>query len=146
MRTPGTTRAPEVVDALIELADRIDDCTVMDGPVAAIKQGTTIAIAVGQPAVISTMQLMEGLAIRYLETVSVTCNVWSWSGGSKVKPHRDRCKEVLDALKAQLQEDSTLGGVCDQVTLGDKFAWAPETDEQGTSMAVGFTINARATI
>lgn len=146
MITPGTTRVPDVVDALLVLAGRIDDCKVEDGPAFKVTKGTTIAIGVGEPAVIATKELLEGLAIRYRETVSVTCNLWSWSGGSKVKPHRDRCKEVLDALKAQLDEDSTLGGVCDRVNLGQQFAWLPESDKDGVSVTVGFTIDAMAMI
>lgn len=148
MRAPWRSVAPEVVDKLVTIAQDIPDCAVLDGPTPkrVVDKGSTFAVGVGEAAITSSRQRMEGLAIRYLETTQITCTVWSWSGGTELKRHRYRCEEILDALDTKLRTDVTLDGICDQVGFGPDFIWVPQVDSKGASYAVGFTVEVKATI
>lgn len=145
MSPPLSTCVPAAVDALVTIARGIPDCAVLDGPTPrGPAAGATIAVGVGDPAVSSVVEVLEGLTISYLETSLIVCNVWSWSGGTELKPHRDRCAQIVEQLDTAIRADVTLGGICDQVTFGPDWQWTPEVDTAGASYTVAFTIRVKA--
>lgn len=157
MRTPQPSRVPEVVDAVLALADAyaVDEkaagraVAVLDGPSPKSLKGDVIAVGVGENSVIVENVVAQGMAIHYTETVDVVCNLWSWTGATKraaVKGHRDRCGDMLAALVAKMRDDPTLDGVCDQAVLGESLVWQQENDSAGASCAVGFTVRVKSNI
>lgn len=152
MKPPMSSRVPEAVDALVELAQAmkadgvVDD--VFDGPtpMGATKNHTAIAVFVTPEAAVVEQQPMSGWGTVYQEAFDVVCNIISWSGGDAVRPHREACLEILDDLKTRLTADPQLGGVCDRAYLGRRARWIPVNDDNGASVEVAFTVRVEATV
>jgi hypothetical protein len=143
-----TTRVPEVVAALVAVAEALRVAgtvgLVIDGPqprAAAAKGTTGLAVAVTDRAVESRLAKMAGLDVgRYEETVETVCGAWSWSGGTDLAPHRAKCAEIHAAFMDALRADVHLGGICEQVVMGTRSLWTPQSDSQGASYFLAFSV------
>jgi hypothetical protein len=151
MRPPQDSRVPAVVDALVgiasdmKIAGEIDN--YLDGPTPkVIPMGRTLAVFVSDRAVESRTELMQGMGTAYQETFDVVCNLFSWSGGTDTKFHRDTAYAVLSDFKTRLTADQKLGGACDRAYLGSQSVATPQNDSDGCSVAIAFTVRAQATI
>lgn len=146
-----TTRVPEVVAALVTVAGALKTAgtidMVQDGPQAKgpTKNSVGLAIAVTDTAVVSTLAPMTGYdAGRYSEKIEVTCNAWSWSGGSDLAQHRVGVAAVHAAFMDACRADEHLSGICEQVVMGVRTLWTPQNDSEGVSYFLAFTVVALA--
>lgn len=143
-----TTRVPEVVAALVAVAEGLREAgtvgLVIDGPqpkAAAAKGTTGLAVAVTDRAVESRLAKAPGLDPgRYEETVEVTCGAWSWSGGADLERHRVKCADIHAEFMDALRADVRLGGIVQQVVMGTRSLWTPQSDSQGASYFLAFTV------
>jgi hypothetical protein len=106
------TAIPQVLDALVAvLKAALPGVSVFDGPAAeyAGTEGASVGASTEDVAV--EFDLPAAGLVSTGERDSITCMVWSGSGGTVFKPHRDRCNEMLRAVTQAIEADDTLGGV-----------------------------------
>lgn len=118
------TAIPAVLDALVEVFRvALPGVPVFDGPAAeyAGTEGASVGASTEDMAV--EFELPDrGLGSRG-ERDQVVCLVWSGSGGTVFKPHRDRVDVMLAAVVDGLSRNPTLGGAVSRaVAVGGVFA------------------------
>lgn len=143
-----TTRVPAVVDALIAaFTEALPNAQVVDGPRTAQELADDVVI-VGQfsdaGSVRSTQVRQQGLGSRPQETFTVQCVLSSWSGTPGMRARRVRAGEMLAAVDTALRADMTLGGVADNVTLGENIEWLQDQTNSGPVCEVAFEVTGRA--
>lgn len=147
MRPPQPSRVPTVVDALVAALRVTPGISVFDGPAPVTPQSDGIAVgAEADASFIVQNQPQTGLQRAYGESVSVICLAWSASGSTTMKPRRDRCAALLEAVADTLRNDPTLGGACDLCWLGPDMEWLQQSNTSGAMCSVGFTVTARTNI
>lgn len=106
------TAIPAVLDALTDLfRTSLPGVPVFDGPAAdyAGTEGASVGASAEDVAI--EFDLPAAGLVSTGERDTVTCMVWSGSGATVFKPHRDRVNEMLRAVIDGLDRDPTLGGV-----------------------------------
>lgn len=147
---PQSSRVPIVVRALVALGERMrssgDVDVVLFGPTpkGATKNSRTLAFFVGDPGVSVDVAPASWDQQTYVETVEVTCNAISWSGGVDTSPHLDACGAMWDALRSLIEGDPRLGGVCELATMGRRERWSPLSDSAGASVVLAFTVRVQS--
>jgi hypothetical protein len=156
MGIPAPSSLPAVVDALWGLAqqalaaDVIDEALYGPTPKGATPNQRMLAVFVGAPGATSRIQPIPGYdGVGYTEQVDVNCNAISWTGASDplaIQRHLDAVYQILADLKSRIEGDPTLGGVCEQATLGQSHTPFPVNDSGGSSVELAFTIRTTAYI
>jgi hypothetical protein len=150
MSIPQPHRLPVVVRALVALGQRMKTANDVDivlfgpTPKGATKGARTLALFVGNPGATVSLDTASWDQQTYVETVEVTCNAISWSGGTDVSPHMDACGAMWDSLRALVEGDPKLGGVCELATMGRREVWTPVSDSEGASVALAFTVRVQS--
>lgn len=78
-----------------------------------------------------------------LQTFDVLGLLWSLSGDDTAKPSRDRCDVLIEALRATLLADKTLGGVVTDAFLTD-LTWQQVDTSEGRGCSVEYTVAIQA--
>lgn len=154
MRPTLTTRAPAVVDGLLELlraAPVFEWVQVLDGPALSMAdvERDSIAVAPGtedQAGVMCTYDQQPGLGNAYVEQVEVVVALASHRGDVDMKASRDRVSELLAGLQEVLRANRTRAGAWDQIGFGPEVVWHPVQSTAGATCAVGITVVARSVI
>lgn len=139
---------PDAIDGLKALCDSAapSGWTVVDGPpVRAIQKLVAVAFtgADGEAAVEDTDELSGPSLGRDLERYRITSQVSAWAGNGEVSARRREVFDTLDAIKAALNADKTLGGAVELARFAGK-AYAPSRDDPGPTVAVNFTVEVQA--
>jgi hypothetical protein len=145
MKPPAGTRVGDVTDALLVSLATISGVNVVDGPnPKTLPLNDTIEIGTG--TISARNEKAAGLGIAYTENLTIPMRVWSFSGDYDMKSRRDRCVDLMDAVRALLTADVKLGGACDQALIGPSWAAIPYSDDTGVSYQIGFTITVKTNI
>lgn len=106
------TAIPAVLDALVlAVSAALPGVQVFDGPAADYAGTEGVSVGASTEDVAVEFEFPAAGLVTSGERDTVTCMVWSGSGGTVFKPHRDRCNELLAAVVAAVDRDPTLGGV-----------------------------------
>jgi hypothetical protein len=106
------TAIPQVLDALVAVfRAALPGVQVFDGPAAEYAGTEGVSVGASTEDVAIEFELPSAGLASTGEQDTVTCMVWSGSGGTVFKPHRDRCDEMVRAVVTALDTDPTLGGV-----------------------------------
>lgn len=81
----------------------------------------------------------NGLARRVTEEFTIACSLYSGDGEADMTDHRADVAAAFQAIDDGLVDDPTLGGIVEYARLGDA-TWISIADDQGTAVAVGYTI------
>lgn len=147
-----TTRVDAVVTGLLAAwRTAMPTVSILDGPRAA--QGLkreVLQVGVGNDenanAYESETELQEGLGARLAETITVHCDLSTWSGNAAAEmgPLRTRLTALLAAIDTGFRADQRLGGACDRIHLGPRARWYPLQSEDGAGMGIEFSVVAQA--
>jgi hypothetical protein len=146
MSVPQPTRVPLAVRALVAIgeamkaADKVDIVLLGPTPQGATHNARTLAFLVSGVAADVNRRVIPGQVDVYSESLDVTFNAISWSGGTDIGVHMDACADMLSELKARIGSDPTLGGVCEYATIGARETWATANDREGASVALAGTV------
>jgi hypothetical protein len=106
------TAIPAALDALTAIFRvALPGVPVFDGPAAEYAGTEGASVGASAEDVAIEFDLPAAGLVTTGERDTVTCMVWSGSGGTVFKPHRDRCDEMVRAVVAALDADPTLGGI-----------------------------------
>lgn len=145
MRPPQATRIGAVIDALLAACSAIPNLSVIDGPTTEAPRRDLLAIGVGNESMMVT-QTQRGLGVAYTEEAQIVCGLSSWSGSAGVKPRRDRCIDLLGQIRAIIDADPRLGGVCDLALMGPQTSWQQGNGSAGSWCSVGFSVQVRTSV
>lgn len=148
MKPQLPSRVPVVLDKLIELFDAATtDVQIIDGPPVGGEStlgADVLIIAHGtpdEPGVTTEMDLQTSLGrTSYVERVSTTVVISSYSGDTNMKARRDRAAVILAAVKDSLDDNQVVAAVWDKAYLGENMLWYPVQTTEGASCAVGFRV------
>ena len=150
MTPPTEARVVAVLDALLAIAGTVSGVTVLDCDTNTDPMADVIAIGYSNAdPVVVDVQDQASWASAYVETITIVCLVWSWSGSVEYAPRRQRCRDMITALRTGIAADRTLGGWCGEARLGALFAWrqrlsgGDQDNASGAYVSVGFSVEVR---
>ena len=150
MQPSSTTRVPALVAALAAAAQSaLPTLKVITGPLVAVPPNDYLLVAVstrpGEPAVRARQDLEAGgLTPRPVETITVHCLASTWAGSQDLNARLTRLGQILAALDLALRADPDLGGVVDQVGIGEDLEWWTGQNPDGAIAEVDFDVTAQA--
>ncbi|MEV7908513.1 hypothetical protein [Streptomyces anulatus] len=135
---------PAVLDELLARARlALPGVQVLDGQPTTDTEPDVIAIgftgAPGEPVVEATEERAQLAASPDRERYDVTCLASAWIGDDDARKARDRAFELLETFRAELQRDSTLGGLVLSARLA-VISFAPEQTSQGAVATIRFAV------
>lgn len=142
---PQGTLIPAAFDALMAGFNVATDpaVQVLDGLPTQWPKSECVVVGVsvpGQPGIQQRLDF-DARTLGYRESFDVTCAIWSWGDSeSTMKTVRDRCADMLDALRLWVGEHRDLDGIAFDVRLGQNLAWVPRNRGDGAECTVGFTV------
>lgn len=149
---PMSTAADQVITGLLEvLAEALPDAQILDGPAVQDLENDTLAIGVGDPAVIVNRRGEPGFGGRITETGDVVCVISCWDGDVSVAKKRRRAVAMLTTIEATLRDNPHLvcetypDGAVDDCWIGDAGELL-QRQQAGALVALGFTIHYEAHI
>lgn len=151
MQQDTTTRVDAVLTALLtEFRTLFPTADVLDGPSTADDNRDTVLV-VGTSndehgSAYESEQTVEGFAYRPMETITVHCELSTWSGNdsSGQAPLRTALVADLGQIDLYLRQHPTLSGVCDQAYLGNRFRYFVLQSPDGPGCGVAFDVHAMA--
>lgn len=115
----STTSYPAVIDALLERlgqAPALAGVQILDGQptrnITVDPDVIVVGFSTERPDMEVTQSRNNLAATRDQETYDLVCLVSAWRGDPGIKPVRDRCAELIDAINGVLIADRRLGGAC----------------------------------
>lgn len=141
---PGTTRIPQIIDALIPLAAEATGLQVTDGAHigeiddSALCIGLTLAETAGYAVIVSKVP-GAGRA-RYREDFTIRCMLSLWTGLTETGTLRTAAGVHLGALADALTAEPQRDGAWDRIGFGDQSEWIPLQTPQGATMTVIFSV------
>jgi hypothetical protein len=147
-----TTRVPAVITALLaSLTTSLPTVHVMDGPRAAQDlPDNVLQVGIGNEdsaeAYSSDTEVQPGLSGRLVETITVNCELSTWSGDqvAGIASLRTLIGGWLATIDTGLRADQQLTATCDRVHLGPRARWYGIQSPDGAGIGVRFQITARA--
>lgn len=103
---------PAAIDGLVALfAANVRDVQIVDGPPTENIRNDVIGVGLApqEPSDVEATNTIAGLDAD-LEQFTVVCVARSWSGNNSLKAQRDRTYRAVDAAKAAIKANPTLGG------------------------------------
>ena len=149
---PTTTRVDVVLPALLTAwRTAFPAASVLDGPRAAQDlRDDVLVVGVGNgdnaEAYTVEREQQEGLDARIIETITVNCELSTWSGdaAAEMAPLRTRLVSMLAAIDVLAKADQRLGGACDGFFMGPRERWWPLQSSDGPGMGVEFSVVAKS--
>lgn len=150
---------PAVIDALVLALQPLKSASpkafVLDGPLRQWPKSDAVVIGVGRSE--SAGQRLDaeqrrGGMVGYREAVEVICAAYSWVEGidadapGVVKARRDRAMDLFESVRAVLDANPTLGGVCERAMLAGDTALIQANDGDGARVTIGFAVHAYQTV
>lgn len=147
-----TTRVDVVVSALVTAwRTGFPDVSVLDGPRAAQALADDVLVvgvgnSDGDEAYASQTDVQDGLSGRLVETITINCELTTWSGdhAAEMAPLRTHLAGILAAIDAGFRADQQLAGTCDRIHLGPRARWYGLQSDDGPGMGVEFSVTAKA--
>jgi hypothetical protein len=105
---------PGVLDALCQVlrtSSALTGVAVLDGPEAKTASNEGIVVGASREDVAVEFDLPAGGMASTGERDTITCLVWSGSGATAFKAHRDRVDQLLTGVETALAADRTLRGL-----------------------------------
>lgn len=135
---------PEVCDALVaRLTLALGSSTVFDGPPTRFLGGAGVAVGVTRADMASEFNVNPAdVAGGLSEELSIHVLVWSGSGNTTFKQHRDIVAANVQGVFDVITQDRTIGGVVDtsDVTSG---TWMQDQTGEGALVTCEITIYVR---
>lgn len=147
------TRVDDVVDALIAKLGTLFPAgtEILDGPRAAQTLGDlVIQVGVGNSdraeAYLSETVVQPGLGERLAETITLYCEMSTWSGDQDhgLQPMRSALAANLGLIDNAFRSDPMLGGAVDRVWLGARTRWYALQSPDGAGCGLEFSVTAKA--
>src|SRR5690242_21242497 len=129
---------PDAIDGLFALCRRAvpDGWLVVDGPPTQTKQRLVCVAFTGEhgEVAIEDTDTLSGPSLgRDAEKYEITSQVSAWAGNGTIGARRREVFDVLDAIKAELDADKTLGGAVELARFAGK-AYAPSSTDPGPTV------------
>lgn len=135
------SRLPEAIDGLYTLwkaAESLAAVKVLDGDPVTYVGGEYLSVGLASDDVTTeVVSERSGMGSRRSEVAEIPCAVWSASGGTEIKPHRDRAFELFALAVAELEATRPAGAPRAEVT---GYAYRPRRGSKGCGVAVEFTV------
>ncbi len=77
------------------------------------------------------------------ESADITCAIRSWGGGTDIRSRRERAYELLAEIRAEVDEDNTLGGAVGQAEVAGSV-YMPSQGKRGVVVDVVVTVRVLA--
>lgn len=156
-RTPASSIPAAIAGLLtvLQADSALSDVTITDGPQLVEPSLGRAELRIGsggdaEDTLSASSQLGDSSLRRgdSTETVELRCHVEYWLDGEPVQPCRTVVFAVVDAVKAALVRDPTLGGAVRRSRLTGELTYSAGRLENGTGVetgaAVAFTVRADA--
>lgn len=146
---PQLTTVPTVIDALLtafrEIPDSLDTAygtlQVHDGPTYSSSAHDIIAVGVGDPGVVHQI-IPQNRGVALNESYDIRWLQWSWTGSRDMAKHRERCLEVVSAMREAV--DGLEVEFVNAIRFGESFTWTQSTSGEGCCCSVSGSINVAA--
>jgi len=134
---------PAAIDALVDrITARLGrGVTVIDGPPTVNATGDLVAIGLGPTDVLAVESTSSIAGLRGArESFPIICLARSWSGNASVRDQRTRTYRLVDAVRAELEEDMTLGRAVTRARFGGDTYTPWRHDSGAVVVDVPFTV------
>lgn len=145
------TRVPEVRDELFaRCTTAMTEWQVFDGPPGQTSYDPNVLVIGHQGlssglSVESEVTRQEGLGHRLREEFEISCILSTHAGDtSAFAALRQTLHAGLEQVEQILKADVGLGGICDALTFGPSMNWMEESNQNGSTAEVLFSIVGRA--
>lgn len=148
-----STRVPAIRDELFaRLSAAMTEWQCFDGPPAAVEYEENVLVVGHQSTgggftVENEVTRQQGMGHRYSEVFEIGCVLSSTSGDEQVfSALRATLLGGLEQIEAILKADRALGGLCDLLGLGSGMNWVEESNRNGSTAEVLFSIVGRSVL
>lgn len=142
----SATSVPPVIDALVAAFNTIEGLYAHDGPEPEPKYDDYLQVAVGPNAIAGNNDHEPGLGLAQLERYTVACRLWSRRGDGEFSERRAAVDAFYGQVKALIDADKTVGGVCMWAQVGRPVSWTPAYAGAGRAYTLDFNIDVRARV
>lgn len=135
---------PAAIDALRAAwgsAAALAGVQVLDGEPVTYVGGEYLTVGMsGDDAAVEATSARAGMGRRRQGAATVACGLWSASGNTVAKAHRDRVFALFAAAATVVREDPTLGGAVTRASVA-AYTYRPRRNAKGAGAAVEFTVD-----
>lgn len=135
------SRVPEAIDGLYAMwkaSEGLTSVQMLDGDPVTYVGGEYLSVGLGGDDVATEVASeRSGMGSRRSEVAEIPCAVWSASGGTTIKPHRDRAFELFALAVAELERARPAGAARAEVS---SYTYRPRRGPKGCAAAVEFTV------
>jgi hypothetical protein len=142
------TTVPAVIAALVTGLDAALTADVLDGPAPQFPKGDMLVIGYGNRGSVNhRLDISKNLGSKYNESYDLVCAASSQDDDpTSMAARRTSVATMLDAARAFLDADRTIGGRCMQALITGSLVWNQVIANGGAACYVEFTISVKATI
>lgn len=150
MTVPQASTIPGVIAAIISglSAQAAAGVFVLDGPLPEWPKFDAIVIGYGARGSINhRLDIAGNLGKAYNESYDLVFVVYSQNTtDSAMATRRQKCVDLLHAIRTVLDADRRLGGACEEAILGPSLTWSQQNVGQGAAVYAEGFITVKATI
>lgn len=116
------TAVPAALDALVSRfagSGALQGVLVLDGPWLAVPPEPDVVVVGYSPDDVAAVEYTDTIAglDSNREQFDVACLALAWRGETVMRTVRDRCDQLVEAMRAELVADPTLGGAVTRARL-----------------------------